>query len=267
MTILDKIVDSKRKEVEQAKLTRPLGDLVGAAASSPPARDFAAAVMSDAVAGVHLIAEIKKASPSAGLIVPSFDPVAIGRVYHQAGAAALSVLTDEPFFQGRLEFIVQVKEAVPLPVLRKDFIIDEYQVYESRAAGGDCILLIAEVLDAARIKAFCDLARTLGMAVLVEVHTEANLDAVVERLGPPDTGGYLLGINNRDLSAQRTDLAVCERLGIRLPPGCGFVAESGIATREDVDRIRRAGARAMLVGESLLRADDTKTKILELIGQ
>jgi len=267
MTILDKIVDSKRSEVEQAKRTRSLGDLAASAASCPPSRDFATAVMDAAATDVRLIAEIKKASPSAGLILPSFDPVAIAQVYHAAGAAALSVLTDEPFFQGRLEFIAQVKEAVPLPVLRKDFIIDEYQVYESRAAGADCILLIAEVLDAGRIEAFADLARTLGMAVLVEVHTEANLDAVLTQLGPPKAGRYLLGINNRDLSVQRTDLAVCEGLGAKLPPGCWFVAESGITTREDVKRIHRAGARAMLVGESLLRAVDRKKKTFELIGR
>jgi len=267
MTILDKIVNAKRQEVEQAKRTRPPGDLAETVAHCPPTRDFATAVMDSTATDVRLIAEIKKASPSAGLIVPSFDPVTIARVYYQTGAAALSVLTDERFFQGRLVFIAQVKEAVPLPVLRKDFIIDEYQVYESRAAGADCILLIAEILDAERIEAFANVARTLGMAVLVEVHTEANLDAVLARLGLPNAGGYLLGINNRDLSVQRTDLAVCERLGAKLPAGCGFVAESGIATREDVKRIRRAGARAMLVGESLLRAADTKTKVFELLGR
>jgi len=266
MTILDKIVDSKREEVERAKRRRPPGELVEVVAAAPPARAFAAAVLPDGANDVRLIAEIKKASPSAGLIVPSFDPIEIARVYHEAGAAALSVLTDEPFFQGRLEYLARVKQAVPLPVLRKDFIVDEYQVYESRAAGADCILLIAEILDTERIKAFADLARRLGMAVLVEVHTEANLTAVLNRLGTPDRGGYLLGINNRDLSAQRTDLGVCERLGAMVPPGCGFVAESGIATRDDVERIRRAGARAMLVGESLLRAEDTAAAIRELLG-
>lgn len=266
MTILDQIVNSKRGEVERAKLARPLDVVRRAAEQADPPRDFASKVVCPHAGGVNLIAEIKKRSPSAGVIVPDFDPVSIARTYQRAGASAISVLTDEPFFDGRLEYLAQVKQAVGLPVLRKDFIIDEYQVIESRAAGADCILLIAEVLDLEQIAQCHALARDLNMAVLIEVHTEANLDALLARLGPPRPDLYLLGINNRDLSVQRTDLAVCERLGGKLPPGTGFVAESGVATRQDVERIRAAGAHAMLVGESLLRADDVTARVHQLLG-
>lgn len=265
MTILDQIVNSKRGEVERSKVARPLNVVRRAAEQADPPRDFAPAVVSPHAGGVNLIAEIKKASPSAGVIVPDFDPVNIARTYERAGASAISVLTDEPYFDGRLEYVAQVKQAVGLPVLRKDFIIDEYQVFESRAGAADCILLIAEVLDLDQIAQCHALARDLGLAVLIEVHTEANLDKVLARLGPPRSDRYLLGINNRDLSVQRTDLSTCERLGAKLPPGAGFVAESGIATREDVERIRAAGAHAMLVGESLLRADDITARIRELL--
>lgn len=267
MTILDQIVNSKRGELERAKLARPIDVVRRAAEQADPPRDFASAVVPLQAGGVNLIAEIKKASPSAGVIVPDFDPVRIARTYERAGASAISVLTDEPYFDGRLEYLAQVKQAVGLPVLRKDFIIDEYQVVESRAAGADCILLIAEVLSVDKIKHLHGSARDLGLAVLIEVHTESNLDKILAELGPPRPGLYLLGINNRDLSVQRTDLSTCERLGAKLPPGAGFVAESGIATRKDVERIRAAGSHAMLVGESLLRADDIATRIRELLSR
>ena len=267
MTILDQIVNSKRGEVERAKLARPLDVVRRAAEQADPPRDFASAVTRSHAGYVNLIAEIKRASPSGGVIVPDFDPVRIARTYELAGASAISVLTDKPYFDGHLENVAQVKRAVGLPVLRKDFIIDEYQVFESRAAGADCILLIAEVLDFDQIEHFHKLSRDLRMAVLIEIHTERNLDARLARLGPPRPDHYLLGINNRDLSAQRTDLSTCERLGAKLTPGTGFVAESGIATREDVERVRAAGAHAMLVGESLLRADDITARIQELLAQ
>jgi len=266
MTILDRIVKSKRDEVDRTKATRPPGEVRRLADRAEPPRDFAAAVTGADGGRVNLIAEIKRASPSAGVIVEDFDPVKIATIYEQAGASALSVLTDEPFFDGRLSYVADVKQIASLPVLRKDFLVDPYQVYESRAAGADCILLIADVLSGEQIESFHSLARSLHLAVLVEVHAQADLDAVLSRLGPPASDHYLLGINNRNLAVQRTDLAVCERLGAKLPSNTGFVAESGIATHKDVERIRRAGATAMLVGESLLRADNTTAHIRDLLG-
>ncbi len=267
MTILDRILASKRKELAGAKERRPLASLRAAIERVDPPRDFCGAVSTPSTYGVQLIAEIKKASPSAGLIVADFDPARIARAYDDHGAAAISVLTDETYFQGRLEFIQVVKEAVPLPVLRKDFLIDEYQVFESRAAGADAVLLIAEVLGAARAAELARVAGHLELAVLVEVHTEEHLSALLDALGPPGPDRYLLGINNRDLTAQRTDLATMERLAAHLPAGTPFVAESGLATREDVLQAQRAGACAILVGESLLRADDIGSQIDTLLGR
>lgn len=267
MTILDNIVQTKRKEVEQAKRRRPLLDLQAAVETCAPPRDFAAAVMADSTTGVNLIAEIKKASPSAGLIVPDFDPVRIARIYADHGAAAISVLTDEAYFQGRLSFLGAVKEAVSLPVLRKDFIVDEYQIYESRAAGGDAILLITEAIGADCVAQFFSIARQLDLTVLVEVHTEENLAVVLDRLGPPSCDRYLLGINSRDLAIQQTDLQTMRRLAGQLPPNTPFVAESGIDTREDVVDAAACGACAVLVGESLLRAADIGGKIDVMLGK
>ena len=267
MTILDTIVETKRKEVAIAKQRRPLDDLQAAVAEAEPPRAFAAAVTAESAFGVNLIAELKKASPSAGLIVPDFDPVAIARIYADHGAVALSVLTDETYFQGRLEYISQVRAAVALPILRKDFMVDAYQVYESRAFGADAILLIAEVLSGSQVAELASLAVDLGMGVLVEVHGEASLAVVLEALGDPGPDRYVLGINNRDLTVQRTDLATMKRLGRTLPAGTRFVAESGISTREDVLQAVNSGACAMLVGEALLRAGDVGTKVDELLGR
>ena len=264
MTILDRIVETKRKEIERAKTVRPSADIQAAAQQAMPPRDFFAAV-ADPAQGVHLIAEIKKQSPSAGQIVHDFDPVAIARTYHAHGAATLSVLTDEVYFGGRIEFIQQVKEAVPLPVLRKDFVLDAYQIYEARAYGADAVLLIAEVLSVDEMADLLPVAKSLEMAVLVEVHGEENLVSVLKRLGIPNENGYLLGINNRDLTAQRTDLATMSRLATKLPPGTRFVAESGIATHDDLLAAQHAGACAVLVGESLLRAQDIGDAVDELL--
>ena len=267
MTILDTIVETKRKEVAIAKERRPLEGLRAAAAQADPPRAFAAAVTAASAFGLNLIAELKKASPSAGLIVPDFDPVAIARIYADHGAAALSVLTDETYFQGRLAYISQVRAAVPLPVLRKDFMVDVYQVYEARAAGADAVLLIAEVLTGPKMAELASLAAAMGMGVLVEVHGDASLAVVRDALGEPGSARYVLGINNRDLTVQRTDLATMKRLGRVLPAGTRFVAESGIGTREDVRCAIEAGACAMLVGESLLRAGDVGAKVDELLGR
>jgi len=211
----------------------------------------------------HLIAEIKKSSPSAGLIRPDFDPLAIARAYAASGAAALSVLTDRTYFSGDLSFIDSVKRVVALPVLRKDFIVDEYQIHESRAAGADAILLIAAILTAPQIESCAALAERLGMTTLIEVHDEEELSAVQRLLDPRRR--ILVGINNRNLATQTIDLSTTARLAARLPPGTPFVAESGLKTRDDVRAVRCAGACAVLIGESLLRADNIAAAVREIL--
>jgi len=263
-TILDGIVRTKRAEVQAAKQDRPLATLFREMPDAPPPRDFYAAVAAPA-SRPRLIAEIKKASPSAGLIREDFDPVGIARTYEQSGADALSVLTDATYFAGRLDFIAQVKRAVSLPVLRKDFIVDEYQVFESRAADADAILLIAEVLSPAQIESLSEMACRLGMASLVEVHTADSLRALLPILSAERR--TLLGINNRDLHAQRTDLEMTVRLSAQLPPGTPFVSESGVRSREDVERLREAGASALLIGETFMRAPNIAAKMRELFAE
>lgn len=264
-TVLDEIVASKHREVAEARRRASRSELEERAARQSPARPFAAVVGTRDESGPRLIAEIKRASPSAGLIRPDLDPAEIARIYARHGAAALSVLTDGPYFQGRLEDIRLVREAVELPVLRKDFIVDGYQIPESRAAGADAVLLIAEVLGADGVAALLSMAREWGMCVLVEVHEEEDLRAVLECVGPPAVDRYLLGINNRDLRVQRTDLATTERLASLLPPGVPFISESGLATREDLLRVHGCGASAVLIGESILRSDDIGARIDALL--
>jgi indole-3-glycerol phosphate synthase len=214
-----------------------------------------------------LIAEVKKASPSAGVIRPDFDPVAIARQYEAAGADCLSVLTDEKFFQGSLEYLKQIRQAVELPLLRKDFIIDARQILEAIEWGADAILLIVAILKDEQLKHFHSLARAAGLASLVEVHDESELDRAMA------VGAELIGVNNRDLKTFKVDLATTECLAARLfspspvtrNPSL-LVAESGIHTRADVERLARYGASAILVGESLMRHTDIKTKVRELLG-
>lgn len=261
-TILDEIVRTKQAEVEQAKLVRPAAELERAAMAVTPPRDFYAAVTGGGP--IRLIAEIKKSSPSAGLIRKDFDPVAIAGVYQRCGAAALSVLTDRTYFAGDLSFIERVKRTVALPVLRKDFIINEYQVLESRAAGADAILLIAAILSPAQVHAFSLRAAALGMTSLIEVHDERELEAI-RRLIRPDRRA-ILGINNRDLRRQRVDLETTIRLAATLPPATPFVAESGIKTHADVLRLTRAGAAALLIGETFMLAADIAAKVREVMG-
>lgn len=212
-----------------------------------------------------LIAEVKKASPSAGVIRPGFDPVAIAREYQAAGASCLSVLTDEKFFQGSLEYLKQIRAAVELPLLRKDFIIDERQILEAAEWGADAILLIVAILDDSRLRHFHSLARAAGLAALVEVHDEAELDRALA------AGAELVGVNNRNLKTFKVDLATTERLAARLPDLSAkgrhlLVAESGIHTRADVERLARCGASAILVGESLMREADLGKKVTELLS-
>lgn len=218
---------------------------------------------SDAVPA--LIAEVKKASPSQGLMRPEFkdrfDPVEIARQYREAGAHALSVLTDQEFFQGSLDYLQAVKEAVDLPALNKEFMIADIQFYEARAYGADCVLLIVAGLDRIQLVDFFALSKELNLDVLMETHDERELDTVLERL--PDA--TLIGINNRDLKTFSTDLSVTERLAKRIPSDKLIVSESGIHKRDDVLRILEAGAHAMLIGESLIRADSITQKIRELL--
>ena len=258
MTILDEIVASKQREVAAARQRLPLEELLEHRPALP-GRNFRAALARPGA--IRLIAEIKKASPSAQVIMPQFDPVGIARIYQEHHATCLSVLTDTPFFQGHIEDLTRVSAAVEIPVLRKDFMIDEYQVVEARAAGADAILLIAEILDDALLDRLLKRARDLGMSVLVEFHNEANLARVLA------SGADLVGINNRDLRDFHTDLEHTLRLRDQIPPEVTVVSESGIRTRRDVERLEAAGISAILVGESLLRADNIGLAVDRLLGQ
>ncbi len=262
-TILQSICDTKRGEVARAKAAHPRETIEQALADAPPPRDFLGAITA-MPSSLRLIAEIKKASPSAGLIRPDFDPAEIARIYQGCGASALSVLTDRTYFRGELSHLAVARDAVGLPVLRKDFIIDEYQIAESRAAGADAVLLIAAVLDARQIREWIGKSNELGMTALVEIHDEAELEAVIEIVASADRA--ILGINNRDLGAQVVDLVVTARLAARIAGRVAFVSESGIKTRDDVMRMKNAGASALLIGETLMRSADIATKVNNLFG-
>jgi indole-3-glycerol phosphate synthase len=253
--ILDQIVADKRQEVAAAKLRQSQEALAELAAASPQPRNFFTAV-TRSPNPINVIAEIKRASPSAGLIRPDFDPVAIARAYHANGAAAISCLTDEKYFQGSLAYIAQIKQAVPLPVLRKDFIIDPYQIYESRAAGADAVLLIAECLGEAELIDLMILSVQMRLTVLVEVHDIENLLKVRPHIGFPHAGYCLLGINNRDLRTMTTDLSHTLRIMELVEDTNILVSESGIRTHADVMRLSRAGVPAILVGEHLMKQPD-----------
>jgi indole-3-glycerol phosphate synthase len=263
--ILQQIVQDKAREVALAKQRVPLETLKQQAAAQPPARNLFAAVTRPANQ-LRVIAEIKKASPSAGLIREDFDPVAIAHAYYENGAAAISCLTDEKYFQGSIDHIAQIKEAVPLPVLRKDFIIDTYQVFESRAAGADGVLLIAECLDEAQMLDLLILATELGMTSLVEVHDVENLLKVRPHIGFPHPSYTLLGINNRNLREMRTDLNHTLRLMDLVENPDILVSESGIRTHTDIERLRAAGVHRVLVGEHLMRQPDVGAALRELLG-
>jgi indole-3-glycerol phosphate synthase len=284
MNILDKIVEEKKREV--AKLPARIiaaGDLRDAMLEHGERRDFIAALKAGSSrAGeaqtkignrqsaignpMALIAEVKKASPSAGVICKDFDPVRIAKEYEAAGASCLSVLTDEKFFQGSLDYLRQIRAAVKLPLLRKDFIIDERQILEAIEWGADAILLIVAILTDEQLKKFHSLAIDAGLAVLVEVHDEAELERAL-KISP-----QLIGVNNRDLKTFKVDLGTTERLAAKLFPSPAtrhpslLVAESGIHTRADVERLKQCGSGAILVGESLVKDGDIQTKVRELIG-
>lgn len=258
-TILDEIVVSKRSEIERAKATLPEVELRLRLADAPPVRNFFAPLA--AGGSIRLIAEVKKASPSAGVIRADFDPVAIARTYEAHGAACISVLTDEPHFQGSLEYLRQVRSAVGIPVLRKDFVLDTYQVVEARAAGADAVLLIAECLDDCNLRKLFDAICELGMTPLVELYEPENLQRVF------DAGATLIGINNRNLHTFEVDLERTIGMRERVPDECVLVGESGIKTYADVSRLQAAGVDAILVGESLMRQPDIGAAVDRLMGR
>jgi indole-3-glycerol phosphate synthase len=264
--ILQQIVETKKKEVAALKAAEPLGELQKRAADAAAPRNFFAALTKEPDGLVNIIAEVKKASPSAGMLKADFDPVAIARLYHQAGADALSVLTDESYFHGKLEYLAQVKAAVPLPVLRKDFIIDPYQVYEARAAGADAILLIAEILTDSLMIDLQILAAELRLTTLVEVHEMDSLFRVRSTIGFPLRSYSLLGINNRDLRTFTTDLSTTIRLAEFVEDKQILVSESGIRSKADVQRMAAAGVRTLLVGETLMTSDDVPQTLANLKG-
>jgi len=276
MNILDEIVEEKKREI--ARLPEHIiaaGDLRDAMLEHGERRDFMAALRKPKTGSVALIAEVKKASPSAGVICKDFDPVRIAKEYEAAGASCLSVLTDEKFFQGSLDYLRQIRATVKLPLLRKDFIIDERQILEAIEWGADAILLIVAILDDERLKRFHSLAKTAGLAVLVEVHDQAELQRATA------IDAELIGVNNRDLKTFKVDLGTTERLAAKLflgalkqseggstpdpRPSTLLVAESGIHTRADVERLAKCGAKAILVGESLMKGGEVRAKVKELL--
>ncbi|HOP41650.1 MAG TPA: indole-3-glycerol phosphate synthase TrpC [Geobacteraceae bacterium] len=260
--VLKKIIDYKQGELTEAKSRIGLDELRARVADCPPVRGFLDALReTDAAGRTAIIAEVKKGSPSKGLIRADFDAVAIAGTYEANGASCLSVLTDEHFFFGHLDFLAAIRRAVAIPLLRKDFIFDSYQIYEARVAGADAILLIAAVLDPDRLREFLALAGELSLDVLLEVHDERELEVALATDCP------LVGINNRNLHSFVTDLGTTERLCTRMPCDRFVVAESGINTRADIVRLHGAGARAFLIGESLMRERDFGAKLRELRGE
>jgi indole-3-glycerol phosphate synthase len=267
VSILDTIIEQKKREVAQlpARIIAA-GDLRDAMLEHGERRDFLGALRKPKIGPVALIAEVKKASPSAGVICKDFDPVRIAKEYEAAGADCLSVLTDEKFFQGSLDYLRQIRAAVKLPLLRKDFIIDERQILEAIEWGADAILLIVAILSDAQLKHFHTLAIESGLSVLVEVHDEAELERARK------ISAELIGVNNRDLKTFNVNLATAERLATKLFSSlvtCHsslLVAESGIHTHADVERLAKCGAKAVLVGESLVKQGDIKSKVRELLG-
>lgn len=265
--ILDTILEHKKVEVAARKATAPLDDLMRRAKDAPPALDFAGALRQDANCLPAVIAEVKKASPSKGVIRSDFDPEAIARAYESAGAAAVSVLTDEEFFQGSLDYLTLVKQTISLPVLRKDFIIDEYQLWEARAAGADAALLIVAALDADLLRGLMANAESIGLQCLVEVHDEPELNVALS------VGAQVIGINNRNLQTFEVSLETTTKLmrhasraGMPRTNTNRIVSESGIFTREDMVKLGAMGVDAVLIGEALMRERDIEAKLRELVG-
>ena len=262
--ILEQIIDDKRAEVEAAKAELPLERLEAEAMATSKPRNFFAAVQHPNET-INVIAEVKKASPSAGLIREDFDPVKIARAYERAGAAAISCLTDAKYFQGSLDYLRRIKQNVKLPVLRKDFLIDRYQLFEARAAGADAVLLIAECLAEGELVDMLICATQLELTVLLEVHDTDSLLKVRPHIGFPHAGYCLLGINNRDLKTMTTDLNHTLRMLDLVEDPSILVSESGIKTHDDIQRLRAAGINAVLVGEHLMKQDDVEHALRTLI--
>ena len=256
--ILDTIIAHKQKELQIEAEQVPLATLKSKLANLPPTKDFRAAIAQSG--NINLIAEVKKKSPSKGIIREDFDPIQIAETYAKNGAAAISVLTDVRFFDGRLDYLSSIRQVVDVPLLRKDFTIDPYHIYQARVAGADAILLIVAALTKDQLREFMDIAESLSLASLVEVHTDTELEIAL------DVGAEIIGINNRDLRTFHTDLATTFSLQEFLPTGKVVVSESGIYTRADVESLREAGVDAILVGESLMRSPDIGEQVRKLIG-
>ena len=257
--ILSRIIEEKRRVVEEAKRIRPEEDLVREVSNICIKSTFKKNISRPH--HINLIAEIKKASPSKGILRGDFNPSKIAVTYQANGASAISVLTDERFFEGKLEYISKVKENVSLPILRKDFFIDEYQIYETVATGADAIILISEILSAGEMTKFYNLATSLGLDCLVEVHNEENLEKALV------TGASIIGINNRDLHTFRVDLGVTQKLVRLIPPHKVIISESGIKSYEDVMFLKSLGVNAVLIGEAFMESDDIASRMREIMGR
>ena len=256
MDILGKIVSYKKKRIAEKKEKIPLAKLKNRIDDLPPARDFKSAI--SLPGKISIICEIKKASPSGGLICKEFHPKKIARTYEKNGAAAISVLTEDKYFQGDILHLFSVKQSVNIPLLRKDFIIDEYQLYESRAFGADAVLLIASILDGKQIGEFIKISKDIGMETLLEVHCEEDLEKVLS------TPAEIIGINNRNLKDFTVDLNITKDLRKKIPPEKIVISESGIKTREDVLLLKNTGINAILIGQILLESEDIGKKLEEL---
>ncbi|MFY0543069.1 indole-3-glycerol phosphate synthase TrpC [Brevibacillus sp. H7] len=259
--MLRKIVETKKEEVARLKQRTTMQSLLDQASFAPPVRDFHRALV-DSPRPVSVIAEVKKASPSKGVIREDFEPVTLAQAYASADAEAISVLTDETYFQGSLQYLRCIREAVAQPLLRKDFLIDEMQVAEARTAGADCILLIAAILEGNQLRHLFQTASALGMDVLLEVHDRKELELVFRYTEPK-----LLGINNRNLRTFETNVKTTAELAALVPPGVAVVSESGIGKRQDIECVLEAGARAVLVGEHFMRQADVRQAVIDLAGE
>jgi len=265
-SILDKIIADKCIEVARCKEQRPIELLKERICGLKKCRNFYAAVSKPNPRGLNVIAEVKKASPSAGLIRADFDPVQIAKTYAQCGADAISVLTDETYFQGKLDYLTAVKEAVSIPVLRKDFIVDVYQIYEARAAGADAVLLIAEALKPAALMDLLILANELTLTALIEVHGADSLLQMRSLIGFPQKNYSVLGINNRDLTTMQVDINNTARLAELVDDRKELIAESGIKTRDDVEKLIRVGVGGVLIGQTLCESERIEDKFNELFN-